>query len=499
MPNVSFARPEIAKLLPLYYLIRDAISGEPTIKDARTKYLPMPNAEDQSAENKARYDAYLKRAVFYNVARRTLFGLVGQVFMRDPVIKVPPLLEPLVANATGSGINLIQLAKKAVSFNLAYSRGGVLVDYPTTEENGGATIADLEAGSIRPTMYVYAPTEIINWRVINRGAEELLSLVVIFETWCVQDDGFEMKNAGQFRVLRLDEKGEYVHEVWREPQPTKADGTKIPKGNFSVHEVYKPTDAQGNRLTEIPFMFFGSENNDPNADNPNFYDLASLNLAHYRNSADYEESCYIVGQPTPVLTGLTEEWVNNVLKGAVNFGSRGGIPLPAGADAKLLQAEPNTMLKEAMDAKERQMVALGARLVEQKEVQRTATEAELEAASEGSSLASATKNVSQAFEWGLKWAARWIGQPDSAVKFELNTDFDIARMSPEERQKVVEEWQKGAITFEEMRTSLRKAGIATEKDEIAKVKIAKDTAEAMALVPVENTPGEPGSNVGNNE
>ncbi|UVB02925.1 portal protein [Xanthomonas phage vB_Xar_IVIA-DoCa1] len=501
MPNVSFVRPELSKLLPMYYLIRDAIAGEPTVKEARTKYLPMPNASDQSKENKARYDAYIARAVFYNVARRTLFGLIGQVFMRDPVVKVPALLNPLVANATGSGINLTQLSKKAVSLNLAYSRAGILVDYPTTEGQGGASVAELEAGKIRPTLYVYAPTEIINWRTIDRGAEEVLSLVVIFETWCVQDDGFEMKNSGQFRVLRLDDEGYYVHEIWREPNPTKADGTKIPRGNYQLHEVFKPTDANGNRLDEIPFMFMGSENNDVNPDNPNFYDLASLNLAHYRNSADYEESCYVVGQPTPVLTGLTEEWVNNVLKGTVNFGSRGGIPLPTGADAKLLQAEPNTMLKEAMDTKERQMVALGAKLVEQKEVQRTATEAELEAASEGSTLSTATKNVSAAFEWALKWAARWIGAGDAGVKFELNTDFDIARMTPDERRQIIEEWQKGAITFTEMRTGLRKAGIATEDDAKAKADIAKDTAEAMALAMPDNVPGDgntpPAGNVGN--
>ncbi|BCG66143.1 portal protein [Pseudomonas phage vB_PaeS-Yazdi-M] len=421
--------------------------------------------------------------------------------MRDPVVKVPALLNPLVANATGSGINLTQLSKKAVSLNLAYSRAGILVDYPTTEGQGGASVAELEAGKIRPTLYVYAPTEIINWRTIDRGAEEVLSLVVIFETWCVQDDGFEMKNSGQFRVLRLDDEGYYVHEIWREPNPTKADGTKIPRGNYQLHEVFKPTDANGNRLDEIPFMFMGSENNDVNPDNPNFYDLASLNLAHYRNSADYEESCYVVGQPTPVLTGLTEEWVNNVLKGTVNFGSRGGIPLPTGADAKLLQAEPNTMLKEAMDTKERQMVALGAKLVEQKEVQRTATEAELEAASEGSTLSSATKNVSAAFEWALKWAARWIGAGDAGVKFELNTDFDIARMTPDERRQIIEEWQKGAITFTEMRTGLRKAGIATEDDAKAKADIAKDTAEAMALAMPDNVPGDgntpPAGNVGN--
>lgn len=481
MKNVAFVRPELSKLLPWYYLIRDAIAGEPTVKEARTKYLPMPNAADCSKENKARYEAYLQRAVFYNVARRTLFGLIGQVFMRDPVVEVPALLDPLIANATGTGINLIQLSKQAIAYNLSYSRAGILVDYPLMDGSTGTTVAELEQGKIRPTLYVYAPYEIINWRTIDRGAEEILSLVVLFELWAVTDDGFELSTSGQFRVLKLDENGEYVHELWREATPTKADGEKIPRGAFIPYITYKPKDAQGNPMREIPFMFIGSENNDPSPDNPNFYDLASLNMAHYRNSADYEESCYMVGQPTPVLIGLSEEWVANVLKGTVNFGSRGGIPLPPGADAKLLQAEPNTMLKEAMDTKERQMVALGARLVEQKEVQRTATEAQLESMSEGSALASSTKNVSQAFEWALKFATRWIGQPDTAVKFELNTEFDIASITPEERKQVMEEWQKGAITFEEMRACLHKVGIATEDDEKAKAQIQADMADAMAM------------------
>ncbi len=499
MPNVSFIRRELANLLPLYYLIRDVLSGEVAIKKAKTTYLPMPNAEDTSKENKARYDAYLKRAVFYNVARRTLSGLVGQVFFKDPIIEVPTLLQPVVDNADGGGLNLIQLAKKAMQLNLAFSRGGVFIDYPQTDENGGASISDLRTGRIRPTLTVYSPHEIVNWRTIDRGADIILSLVVIFELYWMYDDGFETKTGGQFRVLRLDEQGFYVHEIWREPQPTQADGSKIPKGNFQQHVVYMPTGADGKRLTEIPFMFFGTENNDSNCDNPNFYDICSLNIAHYRNSADYEESCYMVGQSTPVATGLTEEWVANVLKGSLNFGSRGGIPLPAGADLKLVQAQSNTMLKEAMDAKERQMVALGAKLVEQKEVQRTATEASLEGASESCTLSTATKNTSAAIEWALKWASRLIGQPDDAVKFELNTDFDIGRLTPEERAEVIKEWQANAITFEEMRTVLRKGGVATEDDEKAKAQIEADTVAAMGLIQPANTPdGKQPDSVGNN-
>ncbi len=496
MANVAFIRPELSKLLPQYYLIRDCLSGEPTIKGARTVYLPMPNAEDQSKENKARYESYVKRAVFYNVTRRTLNGLVGQVFMRDPVIKLPTLLKPVEDNASGTGVSLAQQSKKTLSLTLAYSRAGLLVDYPETPE-GGASIADLEAGRVRPTITTYAPQEIINWRLTERGAEEILSLVVLAESYTFADDGFEMKNAAQFRVLKLDENGEYLMEVWSEPQPSSWNGDKTPKGNFQLSKQIRPKGADGNPLREIPFTFVGSENNDPAPDNPNLYDLASLNVAHYRNSADYEESCFIVGQPTPVLTGLTEEWVKDVLKGTVAFGSRGGIPLPVGGDAKLLQAGENTMIKEAMESKERQMVALGAKIVEQKQVQRTATEAELESSSEGSTLASTAKNVQAAYVWALEWCAIFVGVPTTGIVFELNSDFDVNKMSPEERAQAIKEWQGGAITFEEMRAVLRKSGTATEDDAKAKEKIAKDTAEAMALTTPENVPGDGSGNVGN--
>ncbi|MBL1368232.1 DUF4055 domain-containing protein, partial [Acinetobacter baumannii] len=109
-------------------------------------------------------------------------------------------------------------------------------------------------------------------------------------------------------------------------------------------------------MDEIPFMFVGSHNNDPEIDNPPMYDLAELNIAHYRNSADYEEAVYMMGQPTYWFSGLTKEWIKEVLGGKIQLGSVGGVLLPANSSAGLLQPTPNTMAKEAMDQKENQMV-----------------------------------------------------------------------------------------------------------------------------------------------
>lgn len=474
MPNVAFVHPNVKEKMSSYELIRDCLAGEQTIKYRRTKYLPQPNPEDASAENTARYNSYLTRAVFYNVAQRTQAGLVGQVFLRDPVVEIPTSIEALVTDATGSGVPLDQLAQELAGYGVGFGRGGIYTDYPATNlvdnpeaDAAGSTVAELESGEVRPMLKVVPAWDCINYRVKQRGAKLVLSLVVFREDYVKQDDGFETKKADQWRVLRLDENDQYVIEIYRNRMGTLPD------------ERYEPTDFSGARLTEIPFSFVGAVNNDPKPGPMPMYDLCSLNIAHYRNSADYEEAVYMLGQPTGWFAGLTEEWVEKVLGGKVALGSRSIIPLPKEASAGLLQVEPNTLAKEAMDQKEAQMLALGAKLVEGSQVQRTATEATYDNVSETSVLSSVAKNVSAAIVFALEWAQRFAGG-EAEITYDLNTEFDLVNLSPEERKALLAEYTSGAITFEEYRSALRRAGIAYLSDEDAQKQLAEKAAEDMA-------------------
>ena len=207
----------------------------------------------------------------------------------------------------------------------------------------------------------------------------------------------------------------------------------------------------------------------------------SLNLAHYRNSADYEESVYLCGQPTPCYSGLTEDWVKKIWNGsAPMFGSRAAITLPTGAKGELLQASPNTLVKEAMSAKEQQMISLGAKLVEPKAgPQKTAYEASVDEASENSVLTGAAKNVNAAFENALRICVQFQGGGEPV--FKLNTDFELAVLGTEERRQVISEWTQGAITWGEMRAQMRRAGIATEDDAAAKTAIDLETEREAEL------------------
>lgn len=137
------------------------------------------------------------------------------------------------------------------------------------------------------------------------------------------------------------------------------------------------------------------------------------------------------------------------------------------------------MAYESMEHKERQMVAIGAKLVESKEVQRTATEASMESASQNSILASCAGNVSDAFKRALTFCAAFVGVDDSQITFELSKDYDISRMSATERAQVMSEWMAGGITFGEMRNALKRAGDAYEDDEQAKQAIEAETVNGV--------------------
>jgi hypothetical protein len=477
MPNVAFTREEVSDLKPRWDLIRDCIAGQSQIKKRGDVYLPRPNPSDTSEENTERYKQYKERAVYYNVTARTLKGLIGQVFAKDPTVELPATLEIMEEDADGGGVSLNQQARKALSHTLAHGRCGILVDYPKTE--AATSRAELLAGEIRPTVTLFDPWDIINWRTSTIGAKKKLSLVVLSESDVVDDDGFEQKLDKYYRVLRL-VGGVYWTEIWYFD-----DGLN----DFVMEEQVMPLDASGKPWTEIPFTFIGAENNDASPDLPPLYDLAALNIAHYRNSADYEEACYICGQPTPYFTGLTEHWVKTILKGTIQLGARAAVPLPEGGSAGLLQATPNSMPKEAMDAKERQMVALGAKLVEQSTVQRTATEAGLEEASETSLLATCAKNVSSAYTAALKWASQFIGEVVETISYELNTEFDISRLASADLQAVIAAWQAGAIVEEEMRDVLRRGGIAYLDDEDYADK--KETADLDLGLPIAPVMGNP--------
>jgi hypothetical protein len=493
-PNVGYTHPDLEAMLTRYKTIDDCLAGETAIKKAGRNgdaYLirpgvsieassPPANAEDDdtissllydTAANEERFKQYVARAVFYGVTQRTHRGMVGACFQKPPTIELPGTLTTLAENCDGAGVSLAQQAERVVSLLLGHGRCGMLADWPTDEMD--ATQEDLVTGRLHPTLTVYHPASVINWRTVVVGASRVLCLVVISETKVVSDDGFESKTEQRWRVLSLGNeldddritKPLYRQIVWK-----KADQG----GGYEIEKEVAPRDGRGKRWTKIPFSFGGAINNDPDVDEPPIEPLALLNLAHYRDSADLQEMLYMVGQGTPVVSGLDENWAKEILKGKVQLGSRGLVPLPKGGSADLLQLAPNQLLVECMDRKERQMVALGAKLVEQRQVQRTATEAEIENAAELSVVGTCVRNAEALYRQGLAWCAEFLRLDGAGIDFKINAELGLGRLAAGDAAQILAAYDKGLISWPEARDRLRRAGYFEGEDDQAMRDMAKD-------------------------
>jgi hypothetical protein len=449
--DVTTVRAEVSEYLDDWAKVRDVMGGERKVKAARTRYLPKPNPSDKSEENNTRYDQYVDRAVFFSATKRTLDGMIGIAFRRWPEVALPTKVQGFQDDIDGSGGGLVNQVRRSLEENLSVGRGGLLVDYPNRET--AVSVAEERSGNIHPTLTQYRAEQIINWRRNDRGQ---LSLVVLHEI-VEESDDYAVNAVEQWRELALgnladDGEGEsatYVMKLWR----------KNDKKEVYLYQEFRPLDSSGRPWQEIPFQFYGAVDNDPDIDQSPLYPLACLNIAHYRNSADYEESVYFNGQPTVALGGLTQTWVTEVLKDQVFLGSRSAIPLPEGGTISLVQAGPNTLAGEALKRKEEQMIAMGARLLTPGEAVKTAEQSRSETAAAHSVLSLACDNISNAYQQALKWVCRFSGDSDASVEFSIDTDFVGLIADPQLAEAIMKLWQGAAIPVSEKNRLFRIIGL----------------------------------------
>ena len=394
---------------------RDACKGSVAVKSKKSQYLPVPDAEtNPMGIDSIRYKQYLNRAVFTNYTGRTKNALVGAAFRKKPIIELPDGLEYLIDDATGDGLSLEQLAKDELNNLLETGRSLLLVDYPQTEE--GMSSEQVSILNLTASIIPYKAEAVINWKTEVIAGRNMLTLIVLEEPYLENSDEFSHESKMQYRVLRLKEEG-YCQQIYRDNEP--------------YTEEFYPRKSDGSVFDYIPVTFVGSQNNDSTIDNAPLSDIADVNMAHYKNSADYEESCFITGQPTLFIThSLTQEQWNEYNPKGIKIGSRAGHVLGDTGSANLLQANPNNLVMEAMKAKEQQMVAIGARIITDRGGNETAEGARIRFASENSVLGDIVGNLSSAIKSCIYWVGEFMGVDTDECVFIINREFYDKMVDP---------------------------------------------------------------------
>jgi hypothetical protein len=398
-------------------------------------YLVALNPQDTSEDNRVRNEQYKKRAVFYAIAAATVSGLVGTLFRRDPILQVPDELAYMARNCDGANTSIYQQSQSLADDIIRKSRAGLYVSFPATD--GMVSRADLIEGRVVSTITRFEPEQIINWRVETVNNQRKIRFVVIEEL----REKLNRYTVDRYRYLRelyLDEEGIYRERHWSDENQS-----------LQVVAEYTPTDADGNTWEIIPFIFVGAVNNDEKIDRAVMLPLVELNIGHYRNSADWEDNVWYVGQSQPYMTNLTEHHLELMRENNMYVGSRQLLGVPDGGTFGFASAPANPLVRQAMLDKVDMMVQLGARLIQPGTAPRTATEAAGMLQAQHSVLSLIAANISEAYTQCLQWAARYIGVAEGEgmenIDYHVHQDFVEPETNPQELQQMMMGWVQGSV------------------------------------------------------
>jgi len=419
------------------------------------QYLLTLNPTDPSKEMEARNLAYRNRAIFYQVAGYTSSGMLGMIFAKKPVLVVPDSMDYMTYNANGSGLSIYQLSQMTAREVIRKSRAGLFVSFPDT--GGVVSQADMDSGGIFSTIHHISADQIINWGEMLVGSRMMLSFVVIKEEVEEEgDDKFDVDVVDQRRVLSLED-GVFVISLYR----------KNDSGDWIIYgEPKVPLDGGGNKWNEIPFVFVGADNNDSCVDEPYMKGLVDLNIGHFRNSADWEESVWFCGQPQPWMSGITQEHLDLMSKNNMYFGCAHLVGVPSGETLGIVQADPNPVVRQAMIDKIDMMVGMGARYIQPNSSTKTATEAEGDQKSQHSILSTISENVSSAYTKASMFAARYMSEPEDDVLYATTTDFVAKTATAQELQAVIGAFIQGALPPGDYFAWLQSRGLVAEEKTI---------------------------------
>jgi len=448
--DAKYQHPAYIAELGVWRRNRDCVAGEEAIKAGQETYLPKISSEQDSDE----YTAYLSRAMFYNATGRTVQGLLGAMFRKPTVLNLPAAMKVFLDDADGTGTPLPVLIQRLAQEILIEGRFGILVDMPETT-------------SARPEVRLcaYTAEHIWDWRIEKKKLVHL----VLHE--CIDQpdkDGMGHVISEQLLVLKLDN-GIYTAQRFEKRPQKGADGMTTSYKFEPITEL-KVIEVRGKRLDTIPFFCFAPTDLTLDIEKSPVNDLVTVNLSHYRTTADYEHGAHHTALPTPVVIGLDPD-----SKQSLPLGPTRAWKVPMGGDAKMLEFTGKGLdtLKDMLTRKENMMVLLGARLLEdQKKGVEAAETHRIRHSGENSVLASIADTASRGISKALEIAAKWMSA-SGKVEVVVNKDFFDEPMDPQRMEALLKSWMSGGISKETYLWNMKRGEVLpddiTVEDELARI------------------------------
>ncbi|MGH9769323.1 MAG: DUF4055 domain-containing protein [Blastocatellia bacterium] len=277
-------------------IVCDLNGGIRALREKGAEYIPPEPAEDIQKD----YPGRRKRAVLFNVFTRTLGGLVGMVFRKEPKLGTDApetirgreasegvtAVEGWAENIDLQGSHWTVFAKELFTDAMRDGHAFIYVDMPP-KLPPGATLADEQAAGRRPYWVSYTAKQALNWRTkpetrpvvfsdgvtVNAPTGRVILDQITFEECLTESDGeYGEKGVKRYRVLRPG-----YWQLYEEVKNEKGDA-----------EYILVADGESS-LKEIPVAPIYGRKKGMMISAPPLLDLAHINIAHFRKYSDYSE------------------------------------------------------------------------------------------------------------------------------------------------------------------------------------------------------------------
>ena len=457
MPNVTEKHPRYTDKLPDWRLMRHCYHGERVIKDKGEEYLPY--TQNQLADGarsglksvgRRNYEAYKKRARFYNFLREAVHMAIGMMHSQPPEINLPERMQGIRGR---SGEPLDVVLRNINTEQLISGRIGVLADIATAPELG----EDL------PYITTYTPERCINWDDGEfQQVPQVLTMGVLDETEAVREtNDLTWTEKNRYRVVMLRMKGKvpiYMQGVFGDEE-------------FSPNRM-RPITWRGRTLSRLPFIFVNSCDVTSMIDDPPLLDLANACITLYQSDADYRQNLFMQGQDTLVTIGANFEEDDDVRVGA---GSR--IDLGINGDAKYIGVTSDGLSeqREAISNLIGMASSMGAQTLDTVSRERESGDSlRIRVAARTADMNHIALTGAQGLEYILKLCAEWMNENPDEVVVKPNLEFGEMPMTGQMMMEMAQARNQGfPISAETMHRALRNRRLTPFSFE-DEVRIARD-------------------------
>jgi len=438
---------------------RALMSGTAGMRKEGTRYLPKFKAEAEDD-----YQARLHSSWLFNALRKTIKDMTGRVFdspieIQDAPQQIIDMAEDIDMQGRDLSVFASEVFKDAFVPGVSY----IMVEAPRRDAD--TTRAEAAAQGLRPYLVHLRVEDVLGFQTGLFGNVLALSQLRIMESVTEPDpkDEFSQIEVDQVRVLDRLPNGVQVR-LYRQDS----------KKHWQVVDEYT-TEAP--EITVIPFYaqrtgFFTGE--------PVLEDLADVNIAHWIKQSDFDNISHVANVPIlhisgrrsdegPITISPTTAITSEDVQAKMEYVEHKGQAIPA--------------LERGLLRLEFQMQTLGLQLLVARA--QSATGAALDAAKETSTLAMMADSLKDALEQALQWMAFYAGLGDVSITINVNKEFGVTMMTPQEVLAMQKDVAMGYLTLETYFEERKRRGVLRpDLDTAAELDRLAATAPALTGAPM---------------